>query len=75
MDISNVTACVYLDNLGRYAKAPEFIHTVRLFSGEGCDHVDITAAQHKALTLAQRTTLEGLGGRPECIDTEGKSNA
>ena len=74
MDISDVTACSFLDSHGRYAKRADQISLVRLFTGEACDHRDITAAEYSVLTNEQRTTLTNLPGRPACIDTAGKSN-
>lgn len=65
--MSDYTASVFLDRNGQYAKAVEDVVTVRLFTGVGCDHVDITATEYRSLPASEQQSIKLLPGRPECI--------
>ena len=67
MMLSQYTASVFLDRHGTYAKQIEELATVRLFTGSGCDHDDISAAEFNALSGADQKAIKLLPGRPECI--------
>jgi hypothetical protein len=68
----NVARSTFLDEFGRYAKAPAAIHTVRLELSDGTIR-ELTTAEYNTLSPADREYINTLPSGH--IDTEGKSNA
>lgn len=66
--MSTYTASAFLDAYGQYAKAPELIATIRLFTGSGCDYTDISVSQYRQLSTAEQRSIRQLPGRPECVN-------
>lgn len=61
------TASVFLDRNGTYAKAPEDVAVVRLYTGAGCEHTDMPIAAYNKLPVTEQQAIKLLPGRPECI--------
>lgn len=77
LDLTNLTAALFLDAHERYAKRLEDVATVRLFLGAGLDEetVDLTAEEFAALPAEQKEQIRNTGSGAPFLDTAGKSNA
>jgi len=72
-DLTGLTAAVFLDRHGRFAKHPDDVELVRLYYG--ATSADMTVADFNLLSEADKLTIQESGSGAGLIVTEGKSNA